>query len=139
VRRASPEDIRYRFFNRLRELPPAQVARLTQIDYDREMAFVALDGTAIAATARLVLDGAGGGEFAVLIDAAWKRGGLARHLMGRLVEWGRDRGLRRIAGQVLADNAPMLRFVHAIGFATQRTEDPEILEAYLELPGTAAG
>jgi acetyltransferase len=139
VRRASPEDIRYRFFNRLRELPPAQVARLTQIDYDREMAFVALDGTAIAATARLVLDGAGGGEFAVLIDAAWKRGGLARHLMGRLVEWGRDRGLRRIAGQVLADNAPMLRFVHAVGFATQRTEDPEILEAYLELPGTAAG
>ncbi|MFH5926233.1 GNAT family N-acetyltransferase [Roseomonas xinghualingensis] len=133
VRRVSPEDIRYRFFNRLRELPPAQIARLTQIDYDREMAFVAQDGTAIAGTARLVLDGIDGGEFAILIDGAWKRCGLARHMMGRLVEWGRSRGLRRIAGQVLTDNAPMLRFLRSIGFQTRRTEDPEILEAYLEL------
>jgi acetyltransferase len=135
VRRVSPEDVRYRFFNRLRELPPAQVARLTQIDYDREMAFAAVDGGMIAGTARLVLDQAGGGEFAILVDAAWKGTGLARHMMGRLVEWGRSKGLRHIAGQVLADNAPMLRFVRAIGFATRRTEDPEVLEAYLNLGG----
>ncbi|SHJ44964.1 acetyltransferase [Roseomonas rosea] len=136
VRQASPEDIRYRFFNRLRELPPAQVVRLTQIDYDREMAFAALDGGQIAATARLVMDGEGGGEFAILVGGGWKRGGLARHMMARLVDWGRSRGLRRISGQVLADNAGMLRFVRAIGFTTRRTEDSEILEAYLDLePG----
>jgi acetyltransferase len=133
VRQVSPEDLRYRFFNRLRELPPAQVVRLTQIDYDREMAFAAIDGDRIAATARLVMDGEGGGEFAILVGGGWKRGGLARHMMGRLVEWGRSRGLRRISGQVLADNAGMLRFVRAIGFTTRRTEDAEILEAYLDL------
>jgi acetyltransferase len=133
VRRASPEDIRYRFFNRLRELPPAQVVRLTQIDYDREMAFAAINGEGIAGTARLVLDQEGGGEFAILVDGGWKRGGLARHLMGRLLEWGRGRGLRRISGQVLSDNSAMLHFVRAIGFATRRTEDAEILEAYLDL------
>ncbi|MFC7736021.1 GNAT family N-acetyltransferase [Roseomonas sp. GCM10028921] len=133
VRRISPEDLRYRFFNRLRELPPAQIARLTQIDYDREMAFAALDGKTIAGVSRLVLDQEGGGEFAILIDGAWKRGGLARHLMARLVDWGRSRGLKRISGQVLADNTGMLRFVRVIGFETRRTEDPEILEAYLTL------
>jgi len=133
VRSVTPEDLRYRFFNRLRELPPAQLVRLTQIDYDREMAFAAMDGTAIAATARLVLDGEGGGEFAVLVGPGWKRGGLARHMMERIVEWGRGQGLRHVAGQVLAENAAMLRFVRAIGFATRRTEDPEILEAWLDL------
>ena len=58
---------------------------------------------------------------------------LARHLMARLVDWGRSRGLKRISGQVLADNTGMLRFVRVIGFETRRTEDPEILEAYLTL------
>ncbi|MBP0447486.1 GNAT family N-acetyltransferase [Roseomonas sp. SSH11] len=139
VRNASPEDLRYRFFNRLRELPPAQIVRLTQIDYDREMAFAAMDGSRIAATARLVLDTDGGGEFAILVGTDWKRGGLARQMMSRLVEWGRGRGLRRISGQVLADNTGMLRFVRAIGFATRRTEDPEILEAYLELEAGEEG
>ncbi|MCR0985511.1 bifunctional acetate--CoA ligase family protein/GNAT family N-acetyltransferase [Roseomonas populi] len=133
VRRVPAEDVRYRFFNPLRELPPAQLVRLTQIDYDREMAFAAIAGDLIAGTARLVLDGQGGGEFALLIDAGWKRGGLARHMMGRLSEWAANRGLRRIHGQVLAENAGMLRFVRAIGFATRRTEDPEIMEASLEL------
>jgi acetyltransferase len=133
-RRLSPDDVRYRFFNRLRELPPAQLARLTQIDYDREMAFVAMAGEEVAGTARLVLDQAGGGEFAIVVDAAWKRGGLARHLMARLLDWGRARGLQRVSGEVLADNGTMLRFVRAIGFVTRRTEDPEVLEAWLELP-----
>ena len=137
VRRVPAEDLRYRFFNRLRELPPAQIARLTQIDYDREIAFAALDDGRFAGTSRLVLDGQGGGEFAILVDAAWKRGGLARHLMSRLVEWARGRKLQRIAGQVLAENTGMLRFVRAIGFSTHGTEDPEILEATLELDPAA--
>ncbi|WP_052402659.1 GNAT family N-acetyltransferase [Muricoccus aerilatus] len=138
VRRVPAEDLRYRFFNRLRELPAAQIARLTQIDYDREIAFAALDGDHFAGTSRLVVDGQGGGEFAILVDAGWKRGGLARHLMGRLVEWARNRGLERIAGQVLAENTGMLRFVRAIGFETHGTEDPEILEATLAISPEAA-
>ncbi|TPG53158.1 bifunctional acyl-CoA synthetase/GNAT family N-acetyltransferase [Roseomonas nepalensis] len=139
VRRVPAEDLRFRFFNRLRELPPAQIARLTQIDYDREMAFAALEDGRFAGTARLVLDGQGGGEFAILVDAGWKRGGLASHLMARLVEWARARGLRRMAGQVLAENTGMIRFVRRIGFTTHGTEDPEILEATLDLDSVPAG
>ncbi|WP_376090011.1 GNAT family N-acetyltransferase [Roseomonas sp. CCTCC AB2023176] len=134
-RRLSPEDVRYRFFNRLREIPAAQLARLTQIDYDREMAFVAVphDGSG-AGVARLVLDPAATeGEFAIVVDRDWKGAGLARHLMGRLIEWGRSRGLGVVAGQVLADNVPMLRFVRALGFRTRATEDPEVIEARLDL------
>jgi len=136
VRRVPAEDLRYRFFQRLKELPPAQIARLTNIDYSREMAFAAADGEVIGGVARLVMDGEGGGEFAILVDAAWKRGGLARHLMARILDWGRSRGLRRVAGQVLAENLAMLRFTRSIGFATRRTEDPEILEAWIDLAPT---
>ncbi|WP_426957194.1 GNAT family N-acetyltransferase [Muricoccus radiodurans] len=137
-RRLSPEDVRYRFFNRLRELPPAQLARLTGIDYDREMAFVASipdeAGDRIVGVARLVLAaGSEEGEFAIIVDPGWKGTGLGTHLMGRLLDWGRAQGLRRVSGQVLADNAPMLAFVRRLGFAVGRTEDAEVMEARLDL------
>jgi acetyltransferase len=130
-RRLRPEDVRWRFFSQLRELPPAQVARLTQIDYEREMAFVATrrraDGAEeILGTARLIREPDGeSGEFAVVVDPSVKNQGLGRHLMGRIFDWGRAEGLRRVAGQVLADNAPMLSFVRALGFTAKRAVDDE--------------
>jgi acetyltransferase len=134
-RRLRPEDVRWRFFSQLRELPPAQIARLTQIDYDREMAFVAIrrrdDGTEeILGSARLIREPDGeSGEFAVVVDPSVKKQGLGRHLMERIFEWGRSEGLQRVTGQVLADNAPMLAFVRTLGFTARRVaEDEEICE-----------
>ncbi|WP_237215242.1 bifunctional acetate--CoA ligase family protein/GNAT family N-acetyltransferase [Falsiroseomonas oryziterrae] len=139
-RRLTPEDIRWRFFSQLRELPPQQIARMTQLDYDREMAFVAVrsrpDGTEdLLGVSRLIREPDGvTGEFAVIVDRAMKGQGLGRHLMERLFDWARANGIGVIAGQVLADNAPMLAFVQGLGFTLKRSaEDEEVFEVRREV------
>jgi acetyltransferase len=135
--RLSPQDIRFRFFSSMRELSPEQTVRLTQVDYDREMAFIAVrDSTEeTVGVARLACDPDGrSGEFAVIVQADMKGRGLASHLMHRLIEWARTRGLREIEGQVLADNQPMLGFIRHLGFSVHRmVNDPEVMEAKLPL------
>jgi acetyltransferase len=134
--RLSPQDIRYRFFTAMRELSADQMARLTQIDYDREMAFVAVreaSGETVG-VARLVREDEHEGEFAVIVQADMKGKGVATCLMQRLIDWARTRGLREIVGQVLADNAPMLAFVRHLGFRLKRMpEEPDVVEARLAL------
>jgi acetyltransferase len=139
-RSLGPEDVRWRFFSQLRELPAAQIARMTQIDYDREMAFVAVEAQPggpdrTVGVARLIRDpGSGDGEFAVVTMPGWKHQGLGRHLMERLFEWGREQGMQGVTGQVLADNRPMIGFVRALGFTLTRVAGEEdVLEARLAL------
>lgn len=143
--RLRPEDVRFRFFAPLRELSPAVAARLTQIDYDREMAFVAVRARpgapdATVGTARLIRGAASGmggaeeGEFAVLVADEMKGRGLGRHLLERLIAWARANQLAAVQGQVLSDNLPMLGFVRALGFALRRVPGEDgVLEARLAL------
>ncbi|MGE0223149.1 MAG: GNAT family N-acetyltransferase [Acetobacteraceae bacterium] len=135
--RLSPQDIRYRFFSALRELSAEQTVRLTQIDYDREMAFVAVrDATReTVGVARLVRDpDKPEGEFAVIVQSDMKGRGLASRLMACLIDWARTQGLAEVVGQVLADNAPMLAFVRHLGFTVRRmAEDPDVMEVRLVL------
>ena len=135
--RLSPQDIRYRFFSAMREMPPEQMARLTQVDYDREMAFIAVNETTgdTVGVSRLACDSDGrSGEFAVIVQADMKGRGLASHLMRRLIEWARIRGLDEVVGQILADNHPMLAFIRHLGFTVHRMpDDPEVMEATLVL------
>jgi acetyltransferase len=111
--------------------------RLTQVDYDREMAFIAVreaSGETVGVS-RLACDSDGrSGEFAVIVQADMKGRGLASHLMRRLTDWARMRGLREIEGQILADNQPMLAFIRHLGFSVHRmADDPEVVEARLSL------
>ena len=133
--RLPPEDIRWRFFSAVRELSAEQTARLTQIDYEREMAFVAVreaTGETVGA-ARLVRDG-DSGEFAVLVEPAMKGHGLGRHLMSRLAAWARSQGITTIIGQVLADNRSMLGFIRRLGFTVTRVVgEPDLTEARMNL------
>jgi acetyltransferase len=135
--RLSPADIRFRFFSAMRELSPEQTVRLTQVDYDREMAFVAVRESTgeTVGVSRLACDSEGrSAEFAVIVQADMKGRGLASHLMRRLISWGRMRGLSEIAGQILADNHPMLAFIRHLGFTVHRMpDDPEVMEAKLVL------
>jgi len=135
--RLSPEDVRFRFFSTLRELSPEQMARMTQIDYGREMAFVVTRETPAqtVAAGRLVRDVIGSGaEFAVVVQPDMKGRGVASALMRRLIEWGRVCGLAEITGQVLADNAPMLAFMRRLGFTIERIQgDPGVVEAKMRL------
>jgi acetyltransferase len=136
-RRLSPEDIRFRFFSAMRALSPEQMARMTQVDYDREMAFVAQRNPTneTVGVARLVIEpDRRSGEFAVIVQPDMKGRGLASHLMRRVIGWGHSSGLSEIVGQVLADNAPMLAFVRRLGFALHRMpEEPDVMEAKLVL------
>lgn len=139
-RQLTPEDVRWRFFSQIRALPPEQIVRMTQIDYDREMAFVAVeqqqDGPdRTVGTARLIREpGSDTGEFAVVTLPGWKGQGLARHLMEQLLAWARMQGLRAVTGQVLADNRPMIGFVKALGFSLRRAPgDDEVMDARIEL------
>jgi len=140
-RTLAPEDVRWRFFSPLKELSPTLTARLTQIDYDREIAFIATrrrpDGQdETLGVSRLIRDPAEptGAEFAVVVSPAMKGQGLGRHLMERLFEWGRANGVHDVMGHVLADNAPMLAFVRRLGFTAKRSADEEeVMETRLVL------
>lgn len=143
--RLTPEDIRYRFFSALAELSAPQIARMTQIDYDREIAFVAVERCAegpdrTVGVSRLIREPGGTeAEFAVVVEGSWKGQGLARHLTERLIDWGREAGVREVVGSVLADNRPMLAFVRALGFRVRASaEDAEVMEARLTLRGEEA-
>jgi len=135
--RVPPEDVRFRFFTALREVSPEQMARLTQIDYEREMAFIAVrePDQSTVGVARLVREvGEPRGEFAIVVQPDVKGTGLATHLMHRLLAWARDAGLTEVGGSILADNHPMLGFARHLGFALHRVDDePEIVEAKLAL------
>jgi acetyltransferase len=128
VRNLSAESKYYRFMNTMRELPPAMVVRLTQIDYDREMAFLATiekDGTEfeIGVTRYAVNPDGESCEFAIVVADDWQHRGLARRLMGVLIETARNRGLQYMNGVFLSNNDRMLRFVQSLGFVL--SNDPE--------------
>jgi acetyltransferase len=140
--RCSPEDLHARFLSTFRELPDADIARLTQIDYDREMAFVAeeLDGQGGAETlgvARVSTDPDNlEAEFAILVRSDFKRHGLGRVLLGKLIRYCRDRGTARMTSAVLSGNACMLGLGAALGF-TARLAERGIMEIGLDLQSAA--
>ncbi|HET9019269.1 MAG TPA: GNAT family N-acetyltransferase, partial [Acetobacteraceae bacterium] len=137
--RLPAQDVRFRFFSALRELSPEQTARLTQVDYDREIAFIAVREATreTVGVARLVQDPSDNtAEFAIVVQPDVKGQGLATRLMECLFAWARTRGVAEIVGQVLADNAPMLGFVRHLGFTLKRAPDDEtVVEARMPLGG----
>jgi len=141
--RLTPEDVRLRFFAPIRALSPEQIARMTQIDYDREMAIIATTGDgADAAEAetlgvvRLFRTGAEA-EFAIVVRSDTKGSGLGAALMRAGLDWAREAGIARVVGDVLAENEPMLGFVRRLGFTTTRSrDDPELMVAAIDLAAT---
>jgi acetyltransferase len=128
VKNLTQETKYFRFMNTLRELTDTMVARLTQIDYDREMAFIATvdrDGTEVElGVCRYAVNPDGEScEFAIVVADEWQHRGLARKLMGVLIETARDRGLKYMNGDFLANNERMLRFVAGLGFVLSPSPD----------------
>jgi acetyltransferase len=121
----------FRFFYRLHELTPAMLARFTQIDYDRELALVAVheaDGApCFVGVARYITNpDRESAEFAVVVADAWQGRGVAWLLMERLIDCAKRRGIKRLEGAVLRSNSNMLKFTTALGFVTR--DDPETHE-----------
>jgi len=138
-RRSTPEDMRLRFFGAMHVLPPTLAARLSQIDYDREMALVALDTPErpqdILGVVRLMGDPDNtDGEFAVMVRSDMKGRGLGYQLMREMLAWAKARGLRRVRGDVLRENATMLRMVRELGAALDPIgPDPAIVRVHFDL------
>jgi len=122
-----------RFFSQARELSPGMLARFTQVDYERELALIALpidaDGP-MAGVARYTTNPDGDScEFAVTVADAWQGRGLGFLLMSRLIEAARAAGYRRMTGSVLSANAGMLQLARDLGFKLLRNpEAPDIVD-----------
>jgi acetyltransferase len=125
----TPDDVRYRMFVRIRELQPSQLARFTQIDYDREMAFIATrpnaEGVAeTLAVGRVVADPDNiSAEFAVTVRSDLKGMGLGRIMMEKLIGYCRARGTREIVGEALPQNARIVAMVKKLGFEVKIGEE----------------
>ncbi|MEJ2370799.1 MAG: GNAT family N-acetyltransferase, partial [Gemmatimonadales bacterium] len=140
----SKEDMRFRFFGLVRELPHSQMARYTQIDYDREMAFIATDPEGAPdmtlGVVRVVADPDNTEtEFAIIIRSDMKGQGLGHALMDKVIRYCRDRGTGSIVGQVLPDNHRMLALAETLGFTKHYDVAAEIVEVRLELPRANGG
>lgn len=125
--RLDPEEIRLRFFAVIRHFSHDMAARITQVDYDRELTLAAIASDApdeIAALATLVADAdAQHAEYAVLVQRSHARQGLGRHLLQRLLQIATERGVGRVHGDVLGDNEAMLGLVKSLGFAISTPVD----------------
>lgn len=125
VRALSPQSRYFRFMKHMNELGKPLLVRFTQIDYDREMAFVAVrDAEPIPeqlGVARYATNPDGRScEFAVAVADAWQGQGIGSLLMRKLIDTARARGLERMEGQVLSDNVAMLALMNKLGFIQQR-------------------
>ncbi|MBL0726585.1 bifunctional acetate--CoA ligase family protein/GNAT family N-acetyltransferase [Piscinibacter sp. HJYY11] len=144
VARLTPEDLRLRFFSARRELSPSELARLTQIDYDREMAFIAFepDGVRpeILGVARAACDPDNvDAELGVIVRSDLKGQGLGTLLLDKLVAHLTARGTQRLVAIVLRDNSAMRDLALERGFVADRTwSDPGTLRLVLPLQPVSA-
>jgi acetyltransferase len=117
ARRLSREDIRLRFFGPIRELTHEMAARLTQIDYDREMAFLLMDGEQLLGVGRLSAEpNFEQAEFALVVASERQRQGYGELLLRHVVEYARSRGIKQVIGHVLRENQKMLALTERLGF-----------------------
>jgi acetyltransferase len=126
----TPQDLRLRFFAPVKEFGHAFLARFTQIDYARAMAFLAVEESSgdMLGVVRLHADANYDcGEYAILVRSDLKGRGLGWLLMQMIIEYARAEGLRTIEGQVLNENTAMLAMCKELGFdIASDPDDPDI-------------
>ena len=136
--RVDPEDMRLRFLMPVKVIPPDLMVRLTQLDYDRDIAFVALEASGDLAGIVRYASGPEreAAEFGVLVRSDIKGQGLGGVLMRHLIEYGRAEGIGRLEGFVLAENSRMLALCRELGFDVAiDPADPQRLHVTLPLAG----
>jgi acetyltransferase len=139
----SERTIRMRFFSMVKTLSRESLIRLCHLDYDRAMALVAehkgADGLPhLCGVSRYYLDPeTRTAEFAVVVGDAWQGKGLGWHLMQRLLAVARERGVRRLVGVVLRENAAMLKLTEELGFTQRPTQDDAVVQVTLDLTPVA--
>lgn len=140
--RLTADEVRLRFFAPKAELTHATAARMSQIDYDRDMGLVVAEA---GPPGRAVVHGAAHlsadadlerAEFAIMLAHDMAGLGLGPVLMRRILDHARDKNLREVFGEVLMENRAMLRLCEALGFARKMsTDDPGVVHVSLALRG----
>ena len=139
LERTSPEDKYFRFFRSVDDISHTQMARFTQIDYDREMAFVvrAKNGTGQEETigvVRIVCDADSiEGEFSIIIRSDKQQLGLGTVLMEKIIRYSKAKGIKRLVGQILLDNEAMLKLAHKFNFSSTADYQDKVVTVSLEL------
>jgi acetyltransferase len=139
VQGLSPESRYFRFVSSMKELPPSMLSRFTLIDYDREMAMVAVHKTRQADAEGIVTEHEriigvsryitnpdhSSCEFSLVVADDFGGKGLGARLMECIMDVARDRGLSEIEGLVLANNRSMLKLMRSLGFTVKPFEEDE--------------
>jgi len=134
VKNLSAESKYFRFMQSMAELTPLMLARFTQIDYDREMALIAVknehkpDAHILGVVRYVSNPDKQSCEFALTVADDWQKKGIGRQLMQRLMTVARDRGIEIMEGEVLSNNSKMLRLCERLGFRTAHNADePDVV------------
>ncbi|MDN5004660.1 GNAT family N-acetyltransferase [Bradyrhizobium sp. GCM10027634] len=132
----TPHDLRLRFFAPMKEFTHEFIARLTQLDYARAMAFIAFDEkNEMVGVVRLHSDSIyESGEYAILLRSDLKGRGLGWALMQLIIDYAKSEGLKTISGDVLKENVVMLEMCRQLGFEVkQDPNEPDICDVRLKL------
>jgi acetyltransferase len=137
LKHVTSQDLRLRFFAAMKQFTHEFIARLTQLDYARAMAFVAFDEATseMVGVVRIHSDSVyENGEYAILLRSDLKGRGLGWALMQLIIEYARSEGLKMISGDVLRENAIMLEMCRNLGFEIKTDPvDPGICDVRLKL------
>ncbi len=139
----TPQDVQFRYFGLIKELSHSQMARVTQIDYDRAMTFVATEkdeaGTVclLGVVQALADPDNTVAEFSVTVSPQAQGRGLGRALMEHIVDYSRKRGTGELIGYVLTANTRMLTLARHLGFVEDKEMEAGVLHIRLPLQRTA--
>ena len=137
LRHVTAHDLRLRFFAPMKEFTHEFIARLTQLDYARAMAFIAFDEATneMVGVVRLHSDSVyESGEYAILLRSDLKGRGLGWALMQLIIDYARSEGLKTISGDVLRENTTMLEMCRQLGFDVKPdSTEPDLCDVRLKL------
>ncbi len=134
-KKLSPESLRFRFFNSRKHFDHKELSRFAQIDYDREMAFVAKQNAVLAGVVRSWIDPDSiTAEFAVLVGDEYAGQRLGYMLMKKMIHYlTHKRGVLQLIGSVLPNNYPMLKLAQRLGFSIDQNTKDGFIELVLQL------
>ncbi len=142
VAHCDPDDIYFRFFRAIRHIPHSEMARLTQIDYAREMAFIAVadngKGKTIGVVRAISDPDNQKAEFGIMVRSDHKGTGLGSALLGKIIDYLRAQGTRELTAHVLPANHAMLSLAERMGFSHHLLPEDEVMAIRLDLTGKRA-
>ncbi|MBT0728362.1 GNAT family N-acetyltransferase [Rosenbergiella australiborealis] len=138
IGKVTKEDLYYRYFSEINEFTHDDLATMTQIDYDREMAFVAVIqekgiDTIIGVTRAISDSDNIDAEFSILVRSDLKRLGLGKKLLEKMITYTRDHGLQQLNGITMPNNTGMIALAKKLGFSCKNNVEDGIVSLRLPL------